>query len=55
MAQGYHQIPVAENSITKTAFITPDGQYDYLRMPFSCSNAPAIFSRLINKLFLQKL
>lgn len=34
LASGYHQIPVAEESIPKTAFVTPDGHYEYLRMPF---------------------
>lgn len=38
-----------ENSIHKTAFIVPDGLYEYLRVPFGLSKAPAIFQRAVNK------
>ncbi|XP_076284028.1 uncharacterized protein LOC143210757 [Lasioglossum baleicum] len=41
MASGFHQIPIHEDSIEKTAFVTPDGQYEYLSMPLGLRNAPS--------------
>lgn len=46
---GFHLIPVAESSIERTEFITPDGQYEFLTMPFGLKNAISVFQRAIMK------
>jgi len=49
MASGFYQIPVHEDSIERTAFVTPEGQYEFLTMPFGLKNAPSVFQRAIMK------
>ena len=33
LSKGYWQIPVAEEDIEKIAFVTPNGTYNFLRIP----------------------
>ncbi|KAK9729922.1 Reverse transcriptase (RNA-dependent DNA polymerase) [Popillia japonica] len=41
---------MAPESKEKTAFVTPDGHYQFGRMPFGLANGPAVFQRLINRI-----
>ena len=47
LAQGYHQVPVAEADREKTAFRTSSSLWEFTRMPFWLKGAPATFRRLM--------
>uniref|UniRef100_A0A1B6CD86 RNA-directed DNA polymerase n=2 Tax=Clastoptera arizonana TaxID=38151 RepID=A0A1B6CD86_9HEMI len=51
LASGFHQIEMEESSITKTAFSTEQGHFEFLRMPFGLKNAPPTFVRAMNIIF----
>ena len=48
LASGFYQIMLEGDSKEKTAFSTPDGHFQFRRMPMGLKNAPATFQRAMN-------
>ena len=49
LQSGFWQLPVAPEHRHKTAFATPDGLFQFRRLPFGLSGSPASFQRLMDK------
>jgi len=52
LKDGFWQVPVHHEDREKTAFVTPEGLFQFKYMAFGLSNAPATFMRLIDRVLV---
>ena len=51
LCSGCHHIRMREEDIPKTTFLTHEGHYEFLGMPFGLTNTPSTFQGLMNSIF----
>lgn len=51
LENGFFHVPVEEGSKKYTAFVVPDGEWEFEFVPFGFCNSPAVFQRHINAVF----
>jgi len=51
LKNGFSHVEVAEESRKYTAFIVPNGQYEFMRIPFGLCNSTTIFQKFVNAVF----
>ena len=50
LLKGYWQVPLTNRAKELSAFVTPQGLYQYCVMPFSMKNAMATFQRMVTRI-----
>lgn len=55
LVSGYWQVPMAPESRAVTAFSTPQGHFQWKRMPFGLKSAPITFQRMMNTIFAEEI
>lgn len=48
LLHGFYNLKIHPNERYKTAFSTPKGHYEFIRLPMGLKNSPAIFQRVMN-------
>lgn len=51
LKDGFFHVPIEEDSIKYTAFVVPDGYFEFLRVHFGLCNSAAVFQRHIRAVF----
>jgi hypothetical protein len=51
LRSSYHQVRIKEEDINKKVFRTRYGYYEFMVVPFGLSNAPYVFTCLMNGVF----
>lgn len=51
LKNGFFHVPMNEKSRKYTAFVTPSGQYEFLKTPFGLCNSPTSFLRYVDEVF----
>lgn len=55
LKSGFHQIPLKESDVEKTAFSVNNGKYEFTRLPFGLKNAPSIFQRALDDILREHI
>jgi len=53
--KGYYQVPISDLDREKTAFSTPKGHFQFTKMPFGLSGAPATFQRALSSVLCNEV
>lgn len=51
LKNGFFHVSISKDDRKYTSFVTHNGQYQFLKVPFGFYNSPVVFQRFINTIF----